>query len=202
MARGILTSRKCDRRVSRHPRQSTRIQQECNLRISGASIHVVRRASAACSIVSDAAANHDARSKATNRVVHAGVETAQPVGRLSRPGVGITGLVGSYETSFSGGEPYSQRHSWPSIDNKFIAPGADLLLKRPRPAQRAKGLLTAPQIVNANGRSLGGGFVRSRRPFFNPLQAGLNITRERITLSNQPLPARARRHIELAQPPI
>jgi vancomycin resistance protein YoaR len=109
--------------------------------------------------------------------------------------MGISGLVGSYETSFSGtaNRIHNVQLVAKLINNKFVAPGAVFSFNQTT-GQRsaAKGFLTAPQI--ANGQlvdALGGGICQVSTTVFNAAyEAGLAI-RERVNhalyISHYPL---------------
>ena len=109
--------------------------------------------------------------------------------------MGVTGLVGSYETSFSGtaNRIHNVQLVAKLIDNKFIAPGAVFSFNQTT-GQRsaAKGFLTAPQIVNGQlVDALGGGICQVSTTVFNAaFEAGLDIqerTNHALYISHYPL---------------
>ena len=151
--------------------------------ISGRSIHVVpARVGRVLDRKRTAAAIMDAALQSTNRVATLVLKTAQPSRTTEQAkALGITGLVGSYETSFSGtaNRIHNVQLVAKLIDNKFIAPGAIFSFNKTT-GQRsaAKGFLTAPQIVNGQlVDALGGGICQVSTTVFNAAyEAGLNIT--------------------------
>ncbi|MGA9761431.1 MAG: VanW family protein [Gaiellaceae bacterium] len=109
--------------------------------------------------------------------------------------MGISGLVGSYETSFSGtaNRIHNVQLVAKLIDNKFVAPGAIFSFnKTTGERSSAKGFLTAPQIVNGQlVDALGGGICQVSTTVFNAAyEGGLDI-RERVNhalyISHYPL---------------
>ncbi len=109
--------------------------------------------------------------------------------------MGITGLVGSYETTFTGtpNRIHNVQLVAKLIDKKLIAPGAVFSFNKTTGQRSAeKGFLTAPQI--ANGKlvdALGGGICQVSTTVFNAaFEAGLDI-RERVNhalyISHYPL---------------
>jgi vancomycin resistance protein YoaR len=132
----------------------------------------------------------------TNRLVTLAMKTAQPSRTTEQAkAMGIKGLVGSYETSFSGtaNRIHNVQLVAKLIDDKLVAPGAVFSFNKTTGQRSAgKGFLIAPQI--ANGQlvdALGGGICQVSTTVFNAaFEAGLDI-RERVNhalyISHYPL---------------
>ena len=95
--------------------------------------------------------------------------------------MGITGLVGAYET-FYGGVPnriHNVQLVAHLIDNKFIAPGAEFSFNGTTGERTSdKGFVEAPVIINGELKTgLGGGICQVSTTTFNAAyEAGLSIT--------------------------
>jgi vancomycin resistance protein YoaR len=131
-----------------------------------------------------------------HRIASLVIKTAQPKRTTEQvKAMGITGLVGSYETSFSGtaNRIHNVQLVAKLIDNEFIAPGAIFSFNQTTGQRSAdKGFLTAPQI--ANGKlvdALGGGICQVSTTVFNAAyEAGLDIrerTNHALYISHYPL---------------
>lgn len=132
----------------------------------------------------------------TSRLATLAMKTAQPSRTTEQAkALGINGLVGSYETLFSGtaNRIHNVQLVAKLIDNKLIAPGAVFSFNKTT-GQRsaAKGFLIAPQIVNGQlVDALGGGICQVSTTAFNAaFEAGLPIM-ERVNhalyISHYPL---------------
>jgi vancomycin resistance protein YoaR len=132
----------------------------------------------------------------TARTTSLVMKTTQPTRTTEQlKALGITGLVGSYETSFTGtaNRIHNVQLVAKLINNKYIAPGAVFSFnKTTGERSAAKGFLTAPQI--ANGQlvdALGGGICQVSTTVFNAaFEAGLDIlerTNHALYISHYPL---------------
>jgi vancomycin resistance protein YoaR len=118
----------------------------------------------------------------TGRVAHLVVGRVAPKrSTAAARAMGITGVVGSYET-FYGGVP-NRIHNVDLvshlIDDKLIAPGATFSFNQTTGDRTAaKGFLVAPVIINGElGTGLGGGVCQVSTTVFNAAyEAGLPIT--------------------------
>ena len=118
----------------------------------------------------------------TNRRADLQVVTAAPERSTSEAkAMGITGLVGAYET-FYGGEPnriHNVQLVSHLIDNHFIAPGEEFSFNGTTGERTSdKGFLEAPVIINGELKTgLGGGICQVSTTTFNAAyDAGLSIT--------------------------
>src|SRR5204863_8270849 len=116
------------------------------------------------------------------RVAQVAVQRSTPARSTAEAqGMGITGLVSSYET-FYGGEPnriHNVQLVAHLIDGKLIAPGATFSFNHATGERTAaKGFLEAPVIVNGElTTGLGGGVCQVSTTVFNAAyEAGLPIT--------------------------
>ena len=129
-----------------------------------------------------AAAMLAAASRPTGRTAELVLATKQPARSTKQAAaMGITGLVGSYET-FYGGDP-NRIHNVELVshlvDDKLIAPGATFSFNETTGERTAaKGFLEAPVIVNGELQTgLGGGVCQVSTTVFNAAyEAGLRIT--------------------------
>jgi vancomycin resistance protein YoaR len=109
--------------------------------------------------------------------------------------MGITGLVGHYETSFSGVANRIHNVELVSklIDNAFIAPGAIFSFNQTTGERNSKkGFLSAPVIINGElAEGLGGGVCQVSTTVFNAAyEAGLRIverTNHALYIGHYPL---------------
>jgi vancomycin resistance protein YoaR len=123
-----------------------------------------------------------AAERRTNRVAHIAEVVVQPARTTAQArAMGITGIVGSYETFF-GGIP-NRIHNVELVahlvDNKLIAPGATFSFNQTTGARTAdKGFVAAPVIINGELQTaLGGGVCQVSTTVFNAAYvAGLPIT--------------------------
>jgi vancomycin resistance protein YoaR len=129
-----------------------------------------------------AAAVLAAASRPTGRIVRLPLAVAQPKRSTeAAQAMGITGVVGSYET-FYGGDPnrvHNVQLVAHLVDNKLIAPGATFSFNGTTGERSAdKGFLEAPVIVNGELQTgLGGGVCQVSTTVFNAaFEAGVRIT--------------------------
>ena len=123
-----------------------------------------------------------AAERPTNRTARLALTTAAPTRTTAQAeAMGITGIVGSYETLY-GGDP-NRIHNVELVahlvDNKLIAPGATFSFNGTTGERSAaKGFLEAPVIVNGEVQTgLGGGVCQVSTTVFNAAyEAGLRIT--------------------------
>ena len=131
-----------------------------------------------------------------NRVAGVSVRTEAPeVTTTEAKGMGITGLVGAYETIY-GGEPnrlHNVRLVARLIDGKLIAPGSTFSFNDTTGERSEdKGFLEAPVIINGELQTgLGGGVCQVSTTVFNAAyEAGLPIasrTNHALYISHYPL---------------
>jgi vancomycin resistance protein YoaR len=150
---------------------------------SGSTVHIVGALEGRVLDVPQSAAAVVAASERSHDRVAALVLDGVQAGRSTKAAaaMGITGLVGSYETVY-GGVP-NRIHNVELvahlINGKLIAPGATFSFNRATGARTAaKGFLTAPVIINGEVESgLGGGVCQVSTTVFNAaFVAGLPIT--------------------------
>ncbi len=116
------------------------------------------------------------------RVAPLVVETAQPDRTTAEArAMGITGVVGSYETEYGGvaNRIHNVQLVARLIDGKLVAPGATFSFNEATGARTAdKGFLEAPVIINGELQTgLGGGVCQVSTTVFNAAyEAGLPIT--------------------------
>ena len=164
-------------------KQLDRPAKNATFAISGRSIHVVP---ARIGHVLDREKTADvimsAALKRANRLAVLAMKTTQPNRTTEQAkAMGISGLVGSFETSFSGtsNRIHNVQLVAKLLDNKFIAPGAVFSFNQTTGQRSAdKGFLTAPQIVNGKlVDALGGGICQVSTTVFNAaFESGLDIT--------------------------
>ncbi len=167
---------KLDRNVDKAPRDAT-------FAVSTKGIYVVpARAGMALNVPASADRALAAAKRSVNRVATMVVEEAAP-GRSTAvaKAMGITGVVGSFETEY-GGDP-NRLHNVALVahlvDGKLIAPGATFSFNGTTGERSAsKGFLEAPVIVNGELQTgLGGGVCQVSTTVFNAAyEAGLRIT--------------------------
>lgn len=132
----------------------------------------------------------------TSRLANLAMKTTQPSRTTEQAkAMGINGLVGSFETSFSGtaNRIHNVQLVAKLIDNTFVAPGAVFSFNKTTGQRDSKkGFLTAPVIVNGQlSEGLGGGICQVSTTIFNAaFEAGLDIE-ERVNhalyISHYPL---------------
>jgi vancomycin resistance protein YoaR len=129
-----------------------------------------------------AAAVLAAAEKATHRVAPIAVSSIS-VGRTTEAAqaMGITGVVGSFETDYGGvaNRIHNVQLVAHLVDGKYIAPGATFSFNKATGARTAaKGFLEAPVIIDGElSNGLGGGVCQVSTTVFNAAyEAGLPIT--------------------------
>jgi vancomycin resistance protein YoaR len=132
----------------------------------------------------------------TNRVASVAMMKTEPKRSTEQArAMGITGLVGHYETSFGGVANRIHNVELVSklIDNTFIAPGTIFSFNQTTGERNSKkGFLTAPVIINGEvSEGLGGGICQVSTTVFNAaFEAGLGIverTNHALYISHYPL---------------
>ncbi len=164
-------------------RQTDRDPKDAGFAVDGTHVHVTPgEPGLALDVPRSAAAMLAAASRTTARTAHL-VLAVKPPARSAQQAaaMGITGVVGSYET-FYGGDP-NRIHNVELVshlvDNKLIAPGATFSFNETTGERSAaKGFLEAPVIVNGELQTgLGGGVCQVSTTVFNAAyEAGLPIT--------------------------
>jgi vancomycin resistance protein YoaR len=139
---------------------------------SGRALDVPRSAAAVLTAAEQA---NDRVARLVVDTIHVGTTTA------AAQAMGITGLVGSYETVYGGVANRIHNVQLVShlINGKLIAPGATFSFNRATGARTAaKGFLVAPVIINGElSTGLGGGVCQVSTTVFNAaFVAGLPIT--------------------------
>ncbi len=164
-------------------RQTDRDPKDAGFAVHDTQVQVTPGASGvALDVPRSAAAMLAAASQPTARTARLVLATKQPARNMSQAtAMGITGVVGSYET-FYGGDP-NRIHNVELVshlvDNKLIAPGATFSFNETTGERTAaKGFLEAPVIVNGELQTgLGGGVCQVSTTVFNAAyEAGLRIT--------------------------
>lgn len=131
-----------------------------------------------------------------DRVAYLAMKTTEPKRTTEQAReMGITGLVGSYETSFTGttNRIHNVELVAELIDNKYIAPDSVFSFNQTTGERNAqKGFLTAPVIINGElSDALGGGVCQVSTTVFNAaFEAGLDIverTNHALYISHYPL---------------
>jgi vancomycin resistance protein YoaR len=131
-----------------------------------------------------------------NRVATLALKTTAPKRTTEQArAMGITGLVGSYETSFSGiaNRIHNVQLVAKLIDSKYIAPGAIFSFNQTTGERNSKkGFLTAPVIINGElAEGLGGGVCQVSTTVFNAaFESGLKIverTNHALYIGHYPL---------------
>ncbi|HLK45546.1 MAG TPA: VanW family protein, partial [Acidimicrobiales bacterium] len=157
--------------------------KDAGFAVDGTHAHVVpAQAGVTLDIPRAARALLAAASRRTNRVVALPlVSTAPQRSTQQAEAMGITGVVGTYET-FYGGDPnriHNVQLVAHLVDDKLIAPGATFSFNGTTGERSAaKGFLEAPVIVNGEVQTgLGGGVCQVSTTVFNAaFEAGLPIT--------------------------
>jgi vancomycin resistance protein YoaR len=165
--------------------------------IAGRSIHVVpARIGRVLDRERTSSAILSAARRAFGRTASLVMKSTQPRRTTEQAkAMGITGLVGSYETSFTGiaNRIHNVQLVAKLIDNKFVAPGAVFSFNKTTGQRDSKkGFLTAPVIMNGEvTEGLGGGVCQVSTTTFNAaFEAGLDIlerTNHALYISHYPL---------------
>jgi len=165
-----------DRKLAKPARNAT-------FAVAGAHVTIVpSRTGVAVDVPRTAASVLAAAERRTNRIAHLAEIVVQPSRTTAQArAMGITGIVGSYQTFF-GGIP-NRIHNVELVahlvDDKLIAPGATFSFNRATGARTAdKGFVAAPVIINGELQTaLGGGVCQVSTTVFNAAyEAGLPIT--------------------------
>ena len=168
---------------ARLERRVDRPARDASFAIHGSKISVVPAASGlTLDVPRSVAAVLAAAGRPTNRVATLAFSVQHPTRSTAAAGaMGITGVVGSYETEY-GGDPnriHNVQLVAHLVDNKLIAPGATFSFNGTTGERSAeKGFLEAPVIVNGELQTgLGGGVCQVSTTVFNAAyEAGLRIT--------------------------
>jgi vancomycin resistance protein YoaR len=151
--------------------------------VNGSHVSIVpSRTGVAVDVPRTAASVLAAAERRTKRVAHIAEVVVQP-GRTTAQAraMGITGIVGSYETFFGGiaNRIHNVELVAHLVDDKLIAPGATFSFNQTTGARTAeKGFVAAPVIINGELQTaLGGGVCQVSTTVFNAAyEAGLPIT--------------------------
>jgi vancomycin resistance protein YoaR len=179
----VLGGRAADAYFSRLDRKVRHPPRDASFRVDGANVTIVpSHPGLAVDVPRTAASVLAAAERRTHRVARLAEAVVQPARTTAEArGMGITGLVGSYETFF-GGIP-NRIHNVELvahlIDGKLVAPGATFSFNETTGARTAeKGFVTAPVIINGELQTaLGGGVCQVSTTTFNAAyEAGLPIT--------------------------
>jgi len=168
--------RRLDRKVSRPPR-------DADWDVSSSGVRVVpAEPGFGLDVPRTAAALLTAARRPKDRVVNAVVGVTPPKRTTaSALAMGITGVVGSYETIYGGiaNRIHNVQLVAHLVDHKLIAPGTTFSFNRATGARTAaRGFLDAPVIINGELQTgLGGGVCQVSTTVFNAAyEAGLPIT--------------------------
>jgi vancomycin resistance protein YoaR len=192
-----IGGRDADVFLSSLAKQLDRPAKNATFGIAGRSIHVVP-ARIGRVLDRDGTANAilSAARRYTRRTAPLVMKTTQPRRTTEQAkAMGVTGLVGSYETSFTGvaNRIHNVELVAKLIDNKFVAPGAVFSFNKTTGQRDSeKGFLTAPVIMNGEvTEGLGGGVCQVSTTVFNAaFESGLDIlerTNHALYISHYPL---------------
>jgi vancomycin resistance protein YoaR len=179
----VIGGRYANAYFARLDRELARPARDATFAVRGARVSVVPgRAGVAIDVPRTAASVLAAAERRRNRVARLAEVTVRPARTTARArAMGITGIVGSYETFF-GGIP-NRIHNVELVahlvDGKLIAPGATFSFNGTTGARTAeKGFVAAPVIINGELQTaLGGGVCQVSTTVFNAAyEAGLPIT--------------------------
>ena len=172
-----------DRYFARLEKQVDRAPKDAGFAVVSNGITVVpAEPGLALDVPRAAAAVLGAATRPANRVVRLPLAVTQPKrSTAAAQAMGITGVVGTYETVY-GGDPnriHNVQLVAHLVDNKLIAPGSTFSFNGTTGERSAaKGFLVAPVIVNGELQTgLGGGVCQVSTTVFNAaFEAGLPIT--------------------------
>jgi vancomycin resistance protein YoaR len=179
----LLGGRAANRYFARLDRALAKPARDATFAVDGAHVRVVpSQTGVAIDVPRTAASVLAAAERRTHRVAHIEETVVRPSRTtVQARAMGITGIVGSYETFF-GGIP-NRIHNVELVahlvDNKLIAPGATFSFNDTTGARTAeKGFVAAPVIINGELQTaLGGGVCQVSTTVFNAAYvAGLPIT--------------------------
>jgi vancomycin resistance protein YoaR len=172
-----------DAYFARLERQVDMPAKDAQFAISGSRIRVVpSQAGLTLDVPRSAAAILAAASQPANRVAKLTLAESQPKRTTAQAqAMGITGIVGSYETLYGGdaNRIHNVQLVAHLVDGKLIAPGATFSFNGTTGERSAeKGFLVAPVIINGELQTgLGGGVCQVSTTVFNAAyEAGLRIT--------------------------
>ena len=178
-------------------RQLDRPARDATFAVSGESIHLVpSRPGREVDRKRTAASILYAALSPTDRTASVVMKTARPKRTTAQArAMGITGVVGHYETSFTGTANRISNVELVAklLDGKYIGPGAVFSFNRTTGQRDAKkGFLPAPVIINGEvSEGLGGGVCQVSTTVFNAaFEAGLKIlerTNHALYISHYPL---------------
>ncbi len=178
-------------------KQLNRPAREASFSVSGSSVTLVSsRPGRVLDREGTAAAILTAALETVGRSEPVAMEIEQPERTTEEArAMGITGLVGSYETSFTGtsNRIHNVQLVAKLIDDKFIAPGETFSFNETTGERNSqKGFLSAPVIINGElEEGLGGGVCQVSTTTFNAAyEAGLPIlerTNHALYISHYPL---------------
>jgi vancomycin resistance protein YoaR len=179
----VLGGRAADTYFSHLDRKLRHPPRDAGFRVDGSHVTIVAsKPGLAVDVPRTAASVLAAAERRTHRVAHLAEALVQPARTTADArAMGITGLVGSYETFF-GGIP-NRIHNVELvahlIDGKLVAPGATFSFNETTGERTAaKGFVEAPVIINGELQTaLGGGICQVSTTTFNAAyEAGLPIT--------------------------
>jgi vancomycin resistance protein YoaR len=183
LGRILLGGRAANAYFARLDRALAKPARDASFAVDGAHIRVVpAQTGVAIDVPRTAASVLAAAERRTHRVARIEETIVRPSRTTAQArAMGITGIVGSYETFF-GGIP-NRIHNVELVahlvDNKLIAPGATFSFNQATGARTAeKGFVAAPVIINGELQTaLGGGVCQVSTTVFNAAYvAGLPIT--------------------------
>ena len=179
----LLGGRAANAYFARLDRALAKPARDATFRVDGANVSVVpSQTGVAIDVPRTAASVLAAAERRTRRIAHIEEAIVRPTRTTAQArAMGITGIVGSYETFFGGiaNRIHNVELVAHLVDNKLIAPGATFSFNETTGARTAeKGFVAAPVIINGELQTaLGGGVCQVSTTVFNAAYvAGLPIT--------------------------
>jgi vancomycin resistance protein YoaR len=179
----LLGGRAANAYFARLDRALAKPARDATFAIDGANVRVVpSQTGVAIDVPRTAASVLAAAERRTHRVAHIEEVIVRPSRTTAQAhAMGITGIVGSYETFFGGiaNRIHNVELVAHLVDNKLIPPGATFSFNDTTGARTAeKGFVAAPVIINGELQTaLGGGVCQVSTTVFNAAYvAGLPIT--------------------------
>jgi vancomycin resistance protein YoaR len=179
----LLGGRAANRYFARLDRALAKPARDASFAVDGANIRIVpSQTGGAIDVPRTAASVLAAAERRTNRVARIEETIVRPSRTTAQArAMGISGIVGSYETFFGGiaNRIHNVELVAHLVDNKLIAPGATFSFNETTGARTAeKGFVAAPVIINGELQTaLGGGVCQVSTTVFNAAYvAGLPIT--------------------------